>query len=266
MIVLALAVCIGLSLGLMGGGGSILAVPVLTYAAGLEAKTAIATSLVVVGTTAGVGGLRHALQGNVAWRTGVIFAATTMAGAYAGGRTARWIDGTVLLIAFAAMMTVTAVMMLRGRGDLSTHRSPTPLVWVTIQGLGVGFATGLVGAGGGFMIVPALVLLGGMDMHRAVGTSLMVIALKSYAAFSGYLSHVSIDVSLTGSVTAAAVVGTLVGTHFASSVPASALRKGFSVFVVFMAAVILWQEAGPIVAGVTTGPIAVWMGWKLRNG
>jgi len=95
---------------------------------------------------------------------------------------------------------------------------------------------------------------------------LMVIALKSYAAFSGYLSHVSIDVSLTGSVTIAAVIGTLVGTHFAAFVSAAALRKAFSVFVVFMAAFILWQETGAIVAAVATGPIAFWMGWRLRNG
>ncbi len=266
IVVLALSVCIGLSLGLMGGGGSILAVPVLKYAAALDAKTAIATSLVVVGTTAGVGGVRHALNGNVAWRTGAIFAATTMAGAYAGGRTASRINGTVLLVAFSAMMLLTAVMMLRGRSNASPRQTPIPVVWVTVQGLGVGFATGLVGAGGGFLIVPALVLLGGMEMHRAVGTSLMVITLKSYAAFGGYLSHVSIDVALTTSVTAAAVVGTLVGTQFAASVSATHLRKAFAVFVVVMAALILWQEVGVAFALLFAGPIALWMGWRLRNG
>ena len=171
IIVLLLSVLIGLSLGLMGGGGSILAVPVLKYVAGLEAKAAIATSLLVVGTTAGVGGWRHARQGNVAWRTGMVFAVTAMAGGYGGGLAADWFSGTVLLMLFALMMLVTSVMMLRGRGDLAPRESDIPVMLVVAEGIAVGALTGLVGAGGGFMVVPALVLLGGMEMHRAVGTS-----------------------------------------------------------------------------------------------
>ncbi len=266
IIVVALSVLIGLSLGLMGGGGSILAVPVLKYAAGLDAKTAIATSLLVVGTTAGVGGLRHASQGNVDWRTGAIFAMSTIAGAYGGGRTAHWFSGTTLLLLFSGMMMVTAIMMFRGRGELTPRTSAIPVLLVTLEGLAVGFATGLVGAGGGFMVVPALVLLGGMDMHKAVGTSLVVITLKSYAAFLGYINHVSIDYPLAGAVTAAAVVGTLIGSQFANRVSPKALRKGFAWFVLVMATFIIWQEAGPAMAIGLIAPVGAWMGWMARNG
>ena len=265
IIVLLLSVVIGLSLGLMGGGGSILAVPVLKYVAGLEAKAAIATSLLVVGTTAGVGGWRHARQGNVAWRTGMVFAVTAMAGGYGGGLAADWFSGTVLLMLFALMMLVTSVMMLRGRGDLAPRESDMPVMLVVAEGLAVGALTGLVGAGGGFMVVPALVLLGGMEMHRAVGTSLIVIALKSFAAFAGYAAHVQIDLELAGGVTAAAVVGTLVGARFAAHVPAQTLRKGFAWFVLMMAAFVLSREAGTGPALALTVPAGAWMGWMSRR-
>lgn len=265
IVVLLLSSLIGLSLGLMGGGGSILAVPVLKYVAGLEAKAAIATSLLVVGTTAGVGGWRHARQGNVAWRTGTIFAVTAMAGAYGGGLAAGWFSGTALLMLFALMMLVTSVMMLRGRGALSPRESEMPVMLVVLEGVAVGALTGLVGAGGGFMVVPALVLLGGMEMHRAIGTSLVVIALKSFAAFAGYAAHVQIDVQLAGSVTAVAVLGTLVGARFAARVPAQTLRKGFAWFVLVMAAFVLSQEAGlPLALGLTL-PAGAWMGWMSRR-
>ena len=260
-LVLLLSVLIGLSLGLMGGGGSILAVPVLKYVAGLEAKAAIATSLLVVGTTAGVGGWRHARQGNVAWRTGTVFAVTAMVGAYGGGLAADWFSGTVLLMLFALMMLVTSVMMLRGRGDLEPRESDIPVMLVVVEGLAVGALTGLVGAGGGFMVVPALVLLGGMEMHKAVGTSLVVIALKSFSAFAGYAAHVQIDLKLAGAVTAAAAVGTLLGSRFATRVPAKTLRKGFAWFVLIMAAFVLSQEAGIWPALGLTVPAGVWMGW-----
>ncbi len=264
-IVLLLSVFIGLSLGLMGGGGSILAVPVLKYVAGLEAKAAIATSLLVVGTTAGVGGWRHARQGNVEWRTGTIFAITAMAGAFGGGLAADWFSGTALLVLFALMMLVTSVMMLRGRGELEPRESDMPVLLVVVEGLAVGALTGLVGAGGGFMVVPALVLLGGMEMHKAVGTSLVVIALKSFAAFAGYAAHVQIDLELAGAVTAAAVAGTVVGARFAAQVPAATLRKGFAWFVLLMAGFVLLQEAGIWPALGLTVPAGAWMGWMSRR-
>ena len=251
IVVASLAVLIGVSLGLLGGGGSILAVPVLTYAAGLTAKEAIATSLLVVGMTSGVALISHAKRGNVEWRTGAIFSFTAMAGAYVGGLAAAWFSGASLLLLFATMMVVTSVAMFRGKGHLQgkeSHDKPLPMGLVVGEGLLVGAATGLVGAGGGFLVVPALVLLGGMPMHKAVGTSLMVITLKSFAAFAGHASHVSIDWSLAALVTAAAVVGSCVGAAFAKRVPAELLRKIFAGFVLLMAGYVIWREAGGLPA------------------
>ena len=169
---IVLAVFVGVSLGLLGGGGSILTVPLLAYVAGLEAKQAIATSLLVVGVTSAVGAFSHARAGRVQWRTGLVFGAAGMAGAYAGGLLARFIPGTVLLIGFAVIMIATAVAMLRGRRDISAVDAPRslPLFKIILEGLIVGLVTGLVGAGGGFLVVPALALLGGLPMPVAVGT------------------------------------------------------------------------------------------------
>jgi uncharacterized membrane protein YfcA len=259
-----LALFIGVTLGLLGGGGSILAVPVLAYAAGLEAKAAIATSLLVVGATALFALLPHAKKGNVDWRTGSVFALTAMAGAYGGGRLAHFFEGSTLLLLFAGMMIVTAVAMFRGRKDpvaTTTSTKSAPVALIVLEGLVVGGATGLVGAGGGFLVVPALVLLGGMEMHRAVGTSLLVIALKSFSAFAGHAAHVSIDWQLAGLVTAAAVIGSFAGARIAHRIAAETLRKGFASFVLLMAAYVIWREAGtlPAVAAlsVSAGFLAV---------
>ena len=181
---LALSVLIGVSLGLLGGGGSILTTPILIYAIGLEPKEAIATSLLVVGITSLAGLVSHARAGNVAWRTGVIFGLAGMAGAYAGGFVAKWIPANVLLVLFALMMVATAIAMFRGRKAPADGEKRTFAAWkIVLDGLVVGLVTGLVGAGGGFLVVPALALLGGLPMPVAVGTSLLVIAMKSFAGF-----------------------------------------------------------------------------------
>ena len=262
-IVLFLSLGIGLVMGLLGGGGSVLAVPLLKYVAGLGAKEALATQLLVVGTTAAVGTIQHARRGNIALRTGAVFAVTAMLGAYGGGLTAGWFSGETLLLFFAAMMLITSVMMFRGRGgDLQPREGRIPVAIVVIEGLAVGFFTGMVGAGGGFMIVPVLVLLGGMPMHRAVDTSLMIITLKSYSAFFGYMNHVEVDYELAAYVTISAVIGTLVGASFTHRVPAQSLRKGFAWFVLVMAAFVLSQEASLLIAAAIIVPAAIWMAYK----
>ena len=266
LIVVFLASLIGISLGLLGGGGSILAVPVLAYGADLPAKEAIATSLLVVGATSLFALVPHVRGGNVDWRTGAIFSGAAMAGAYGGGLAADWFSGTTLLLLFSAMMVVTALAMFRGRREVEAvvPRS-LPVVLVVVEGLGVGAATGLVGAGGGFLVVPALVLLGGMDMHKAVGTSLMVIGLKSFAAFGGHAAHLSIDVELALVVTAAAVVGSVVGALLAKRVPAQLLRKAFACFVLAMAGYVVWREAGLAPAAsvlLIAGSILSWWRWR----
>jgi uncharacterized protein len=250
LIIALLATGIGFSLGLLGGGGSILAVPVLTYAAGLSAKEAIATSLVVVGSTALFALIPHARRGHVVWKTGAAFSVAAMAGAYLGGSAAHWFSGTTLLLLFAGMMTVTSLAMFRGRGDLkATPRQSPPVMLVVTEGLLVGAATGLVGAGGGFLVVPALVLLGGMDMHKAVGTSLLVISMKSFAAFAGHAAHVTIDLQLAAVVTVAAIIGSFIGAMLAKKAPARFLRKGFAGLVLLMAGYVVQREAGTLPAG-----------------
>ncbi|HSE72096.1 MAG TPA: sulfite exporter TauE/SafE family protein [Nocardioidaceae bacterium] len=268
VLVLALSVLIGLSLGMLGGGGSILTVPILVYVAGLEPKEAIATSLFVVGVTSAVGAISHARASRVRWRSGVLFGLAGMAGAFAGGLLGGHLPGGLLLVAFALMMIATSVAMLRGR------RSPVgagahaelPVLRVLLDGLVVGLVTGLVGAGGGFLVVPALALLGGLPMSVAVGTSLVVIAMKSAAGLAGYLTTVQLDWGLTLGVTVAAIVGSLVGGRLVGLVPEVALRKAFGWFVLAMGAFVLVQqtpdEVRPVVLAVivalATAATACW--------
>ncbi len=243
VLTLALATLVGVSLGLLGGGGSILTVPLLVYVTGLDAKEAIAASLVVVGVTSAIGSLGHARAGRVRWRTGLLFGTAGLGGAFLGGLLGGYLPGTVLLGAFALMMVATSVAMLRGRSDDAPVRhGDLPVVRVLIDGVVVGLVTGLVGAGGGFLVVPALALLGGMPMGIAVGTSLVVIAMKSLGGVAGYLSSVSLDWGLIAAVTAAAVAGSLVGGRLAGHVPDDALRRGFAWFVLIMGGFVLARQ------------------------
>ncbi|WP_330275888.1 sulfite exporter TauE/SafE family protein [Lentzea sp. NBC_00516] len=258
MIVLTLlaAVLVGLALAVLGGGGSILTVPILVYLAGQDPKQAIAMSLFVVGVTSAVGAVSHARAGRVRWRTGLVFGAAGMAGAYGGGRLAQFIPGTWLLMGFAVMMIATAVAMIRGRRDSAQAkpRGELPVGRVVAEGVVVGAVTGLVGAGGGFLVVPALALLGGLPMAVAVGTSLVVIAMKSFAGLAGYLATVHIDWTLAALVTAAAVAGSLAGGRLAGRIPETLLRKGFGWFVLVMGGFVLAQQL-PVMYGV----VAAWL-------
>ena len=241
---IALSLLIGVSLGLLGGGGSILTTPILIYALGVEPKAAIATSLLVVGVTSAAALVPHARAGNVEWRTGVIFGVAGMAGAAAGGVLAGYLSATVLMLLFAGMMLATAVAMFRGRKQPPAEAEGKAIVVpkVIAEGLVVGVVTGLVGAGGGFLVVPALTLLGGVPMRKAIGTSLLVIALKSAAGFAGHAAHVGVDWGLAGTISLAAVAGSFIGARLTSMVPPEALRKGFAGFVVVMACFVLFQQ------------------------
>lgn len=270
-IVVLLATLVGLSLGLLGGGGSILTVPLLTYVAGMDAKEAIAASLFVVGTTSVVSTIAHARRGNVQWRTGLIFGAASMAGAFLGGLLGGFIPSTILMVAFALMMLATATAMLRGRKKQTEtgEKKSLPLGKILAEGLAVGLVTGLVGAGGGFLVVPALALLGGLPMPIAVGTSLLVISMKSFAGLAGYMTSVSLDWPLVLAVTGAALVGALIGARLTSAVPEQALRKGFGVFVLVMGVFILYQELpspwGLAVVGVAVFLAVVALAYRRRT-
>lgn len=261
VLTLLLSVLIGLSLGLLGGGGSILTVPILTYVAGMNPKEAIAASLFVVGATSAVSAVTHARKKRVKWRTGLVFGAAGMAGAFGGGLLGGHIPGTILMIAFALMMVATSLAMIRGRKDRTTvaHDGELPVLKVILEGLVVGLVTGLVGAGGGFLVVPALALLGGLSMPVAVGTSLVVIAMKSFAGLGGYLTTVSLDWALVGGVTVAAILGSFLGARLAGRIPEATLRKGFGFFVLAMGVFVLVQELpSPVnlILGITAGAAA----------
>jgi uncharacterized membrane protein YfcA len=240
--VVALSILIGLSLGLLGGGGSILTVPILTYVGGMSAKAAIASSLFVVGVTSAAGVAAHARAGRVRWRTGLVFGAAGMIGAYGGGQLAAFIPGRFLMVMFGLMMAATAIAMLRRPAHITPHAGDLPIGKVVGEGIVVGIVTGIVGAGGGFLVVPALVMLGGLPMPVAIGTSLVVIAMKSFAGLAGHLGHVTIDWPITIAVTVAAVIGSVIGGRFVDRIRPAALRRGFALFVIAMAALVLVAE------------------------
>lgn len=241
------AALIGLSLGLMGGGGSILTVPVLVYVLGYAAKPAIAMSLPIVGATSLVGAMSHWRSRNIDWRTGALFGLVAMAGAFLGARFAVRLSGAVQLTALSVVMLVAAVAMLRSsraKAPVVAESSPPPRVRLALVGLGVGVLTGVVGIGGGFLIVPALVVLGRVPMKQAVGTSLLVIAMNSAAGFAGYAGSVDVPWGFLLAFTAVAIGGILVGTSLIRFVSAATLKRGFAVFLLAVAAVMLFQNRG----------------------
>jgi uncharacterized membrane protein YfcA len=263
-ITLAAAALVGAILGLLGGGGSVLTVPVLLYLAHVPAKSAIAMSLFVVAVTSLAGLIPHARAGRVQWRTGAVFAAAGTVGAYTGGRLAGYVPDAVLLTGFAVMMAVTAAAMLRPRrgsdDDADRPASQPRVALILVQGAAVGALTGLVGAGGGFVIVPALILLGGLRMSSAVGTSLLVLTAQSAAGFAGHLQGAHLDWPLTLAVTAVAVAAALLGARWSGRIDAARLRRIFGTFVAAMSVVVLVEQAPPgwrpILLGLAAGSIA----------
>jgi uncharacterized membrane protein YfcA len=232
MIALASALVIGLTLGLLGGGGSILTVPVLVYALGFDVKAAVAMSLGLVGLTSLVGAAAHWRLGNVRLRPAALFSALAMAGAFAGARLAPLLPDTAQLALLAVVMLSASVWMFRrssreGQDDAS-RVAPRSAALVPIA-TGVGVLTGLLGIGGGFLVVPALTLLARIPMRQAVGTSLAVIALSSASGFVGYLGVVPVDWGFLARFTAVAAAGALGGAAMIRFVPVSALRRSFAV-------------------------------------
>lgn len=185
------ALLVGLSLGLLGSGGSILTVPVLIYLAGEPEKVAIAESLGIVGAISFAGFIPYAFTKKVHWRSVILFGLPGMAGTYGGAMIAAYVSGRFQMLLFAGVMVLAAIMMFRdGKKAIGSQDKGQILhAWwkIILEGLAVGILTGLVGVGGGFLIVPALVLLGGLPMNLAVGTSLLIIALKSFSGFFKYM-------------------------------------------------------------------------------
>ena len=241
----ALAALIGLSLGLMGGGGSILTVPIFVYVLAFDPKLAIAMSLPVVGVTSLVGAIGHWRAGNVNLETAALFGVVAMIAAYAGARLAAFISGAVQLSLLAVIMLAAAIsMFVNARRPPSattpgTSERPASLQLLLTVALVVGLVTGVVGVGGGFLIVPALVLLGRIPMKQAVGTSLLVIAMNCASAFTGYMGRVDLPWTFVLGFTAVAVLGILAGTYLVRYVSQRALKQAFAIFLVVMGAFIL---------------------------
>ncbi|HET7505807.1 MAG TPA: sulfite exporter TauE/SafE family protein [Kofleriaceae bacterium] len=238
-----LSAMIGLALGLLGGGGSILTVPTIHYVFGLDAHAAIAASLAVVAITSLAALIPHARAGRVRWRIGTGFGLASMAGAFTAARVARYLPGTLLLVAFGVVMLVTALAMLRPRREpaAGSERRIRPAA-IVLLGFAVGAVAGLVGAGGGFLIVPALALLAGLPMPQACATSSLVIAMNSAAGFAGAATSGPVNGRTIAIVAVTAVIGALAGAHWAGRIPAERLRALFGRLVIAMGVLVLGQE------------------------
>jgi len=243
-----LAIGIGMAVGLFGGGGSILTTPMLVYIADFEAKPAIAASAVLVAITSAIGLIQYARARQVQWRTGLIFGAAGVTGALLAGQVGQRLPGELVLVLLGIMMVITAIAMIRGRKQVEGEaHEGLPLFRILLDGFLVGIATGLVGAGGGFLVVPALVLLGGLPMQMAVGTSLLVVMMKAIATFISYRikffgedgfatvnPETSFDWGVTLLVVGFAIIGVLIGVRLSGRIHPDRLRKAFGWFVLIV--------------------------------
>lgn len=251
---LLLAGGIGLSLGLMGGGGSVLALPVLVYVMNVPPKSAIPMTLMIVGTVSLLGLVPHWQAGNVNLKTATVFGAATMLGTFTGTKIATlpFITDTFQMLLFAIVMLLAAGFMiyrsmklLESDDLLALYSKPLCRycwLWLLGEGLLVGVLTGLVGVGGGFAIVPALVLLAKVPMKQAIGTSLLIIVANSITGFLSYLGSVSLDWHLMVSFIFAASLGTIPSAYLARFFSARKLQRTFGYFLLAVAAFVLVQN------------------------
>lgn len=226
-----LAIFVGLILGLLGGGGAILTVPVLHYVLGFPVKTAIPMSLIVVGLTSAFGVVHHARAGKVRWRNALGFGPPAIVGAVLGAELGLRVDAAVQTGVLAAVLLLAAFAMFRGSLVAASDVPPPPRHWtpfITLTGAVVGLLTGFVGVGGGFLYVPALTALVGIPMKEAVGTSLVLIVLSCAAGFARYVGDVQLDWQAIGLFTALAFVGVAAGSRLTPYFSQQALKRVFA--------------------------------------
>lgn len=234
----ALALLIGLSLGLLGGGGSILTVPVLHYVLGYGIKESIPMSLVVVGLTSAFGAVSHWRSGSVNWRAVLAFGPPAIVGSVLGAELGLLVAVGVQLTVFAVVMLTAAVSMLRPI-PMTESSQPRSLPLIISIGAAVGMLTGFVGVGGGFLYVPALVLMGGLAIRQAIGTSLVLILLSCAAGVARYQGSLAFDWGAIAVFTGIACVGVAVGSRLVPHVSQQALKKGFAFFLLGMGTLVL---------------------------
>lgn len=226
-----------------------LTVPIFVYALGVAAKPAIAMSLGVVGATALIAALSHLRGRNVSFRVAAIFGPAAMAGAYFGAGLATYFSGRAQLIGFAVVVLTSATLMIRNARSAPPESATAGMprinaraaALLVLQGLGVGVLTAIIGVGGGFVIVPALVLIAGLPMRVAVGTSLVIISLNALSGFAGYLGRTEIDWGLVSSFTALAAIGTVAGSFWSRRVPQARLKQLFAYVLIAVALFVLYR-------------------------
>lgn len=240
---LILALAIGVSLGLLGSGGSIITLPVLVYAAKVPPAQAVGMSLAIVGGTTLVGSILGARSGLVHTKAAILFSLTGIIGALAGSQLTHLVSPPVLLLIFAGLMIVVALRMFRPRPDESA-REPAECHWLacTATGLAVGALTGFLGVGGGFLVVPALIFLARVPLKRAIATSLVVITMTSAGGLLGHLRREHFDWGIAGMFLALAIVGLLAGRKFGHRIEAERLRSWFGWFVLGVAAFVIAEN------------------------
>jgi uncharacterized membrane protein YfcA len=254
MVTLFGGLLIGVSLGLLGSGGSILTVPVLTYGLGHIERVAIAESLLIVGAIALLGSASYVRARQVCWKTVLLFGIPGMAGAYAGAAVARYVSGTVQLLVFGVVMIAAAGFMFRSRRNpAESTQTNHSMLLVLAQGLAVGAMTGFVGVGGGFLIVPALIFLRRLPIHYAVGTSLLIIAFNSSAGFLKYadtlrIEKLSVDWITIGMFILLGTVGAQLGSRINSHLDPASLKRIFAIFLVAMSLFIMFRQGKALLA------------------
>ena len=239
----------GIVLGLFGSGGSIIALPALMFLLGVEAKSAIAMSLGIVAVTATISAWDHWRHRNVDLRVALVFGLFGVIGTFAGAKVGVVTPVVVQLVLFALVMYAAAWKMLKpmlvpqpalaGSLPPPERNVEVRMGHIAAHGIGVGVLTGIVGVGGGFLIVPALVLLSGLRMKLAIGTSLAIVAAKSYAGFLGYLGAVAIDWTIMAAFTSVTIAGSFAGTRLAHRFSPELLKRSFGGFLVVVASYIL---------------------------
>jgi hypothetical protein len=244
---LAIGFVIGLTMGLLGGGGSILAVPALVYVVGYNPAAAITASLAVVGLNSLSGVAMHHNQGTLNWRVAAVFGGAGMVTSFLAAKASQSINPTALLVAFAALMLCVGVLMLTRKTLDSPIANPRKLSTTLLAGAGVGLLTGFLGVGGGFLIVPALVMLLGLPMPVAVGTSLLIIALNSLAGLLGHLDNFSLEVQGIALFVPAGIVGTFVGAKLTQHVRPERLRQAFAIFVIVLGLFLLFDNVRKLI-------------------
>lgn len=253
-----LSALVGISLGLIGGGGSILMVPILVYLFMLNPVVATSYSLFVVGSTSLIGAFNNYVKGLVSVKTALLFGLTSITTVFATRKFIMPIipetlfsigsfevkQSMAIMVLFAVLMLMASTAMIKGRKELINAEltGPGNTFKLLYYGVLVGLATGFLGAGGGFLIIPALVLILKMPMKTAVGTSLLIIALNSLIGFTGDIGHIAIDWKFLGIITAIAIAGIFVGGLMAKKIAGEKLKKGFGWFVLVMGIYIILKE------------------------